>query len=219
MTPLTFQTTKTMNRIKRIVSNVRLCLRYPFLYYVSDKTGCHYNNWPLFYRIENIGLRIKSGKIGFAEKVILGVKRAFMLLYYKSILQMFHFLPCRTMFDSIPFGWRTRFGIEFCDDLKKAILDRGGKRLLGKVKIAEIGEKFGVLDVRFSVRKMDDSIKFLGSGVLDVIIAYTKRSSEVCIGCGCDATGRSIDWIRPLCDSCAIERGYSESKKNFMRFV
>ena len=47
--------------------------------------------------------------------------------------------------DDMPDGWRNAFGLQMCEELKQALLEEGGEKLLSEYKIIQIKEKFGYL--------------------------------------------------------------------------
>jgi len=96
-----------------------------------------------------------------------------------------------SLFNSIPNGWRWRFGYSFCLDIKRAISK--SEKNYNDFKMTHIGEKFGVLDVSF-VEYTDE--------IIDIIKQYTDMSYKVCIECGNDAEGRTKTWVLPMCEKC-----------------
>lgn len=106
-------------------------------------------------------------------------------------LQLLHCLPTYTELDSLEIGWRKRFGIDLCKDLRRALLKSGGYKLLYSYRILQIKEKWGYLHL-------------YGSGynkeISKVLSKYEKLSEETCVICGKPATWRSTGWISPYCD-------------------
>lgn len=86
-------------------------------------------------------------------------------------------------------GWRFAFGIRFCNELQKAILDSNAEDFL----ITQIKEKFGSLRV-YSIGATEEIKK--------VIKKYEKLSQKTCVNCGAPATRITTNWIMPYCDNC-----------------
>ena len=95
--------------------------------------------------------------------------------------------------DDMPDGWRNAFGLQMCEELKQALLEEGGKKLLSEYKIVQIKEKFGYL-------RWYDS--WTTKKVQDIIHKYEDLSARTCIQCGKPATRITTGWIAPYCDEC-----------------
>lgn len=98
-----------------------------------------------------------------------------------------------TWLDDMPDGWRNAFGLQMCEELKQALLEEGGERLLKEYKIVQIKEKFGYL-------RWYDS--WTTNKVQDIIHKYEDISARTCIQCGKPATRITTGWISPYCDDC-----------------
>jgi hypothetical protein len=92
-----------------------------------------------------------------------------------------------TELDSMPTGWRKAFGLQMCDEIKKALGDQ-----LHDYRITDIKEKYG------SLRWYDAGAN---ESVYKVIAKYEKISSVTCIACGDPATKVTKGWISPYCDA------------------
>lgn len=98
-----------------------------------------------------------------------------------------------TWLDDMPDGWRNAFGLQMCEELKQALLEEGGEKLLNEYKIDQIKEKFGYL-------RWYDS--WTTKKVQDIISKYEDLSARTCIQCGKPATRITTGWIAPYCDDC-----------------
>lgn len=115
----------------------------------------------------------------------------------KYILQIIHFPTYYTELDSMDKGWRESFGMNFCKDLRKALIKTGGYKLLFRFRILQIKEKYGRLEV-YCIGYNDEINK--------VISKYSKLSEKICIRCGKPATWISKGWISPYCDDCVPDK-------------
>lgn len=110
-----------------------------------------------------------------------------------NFLKLFRTLSPCTMLDSMPAGWRKRFGIDFCKELKRAVVKSGGKKYLKDFRIIGIKEKYGVLDVDTTGMTPE---------VDRVIMKYEYLSQYVCVVCGEDAVKQTVGWVEPYCEKC-----------------
>lgn len=115
----------------------------------------------------------------------------------KYPLQIIHFPTCYTELDSMDKGWKDAFGMNFCKDLRKALIRTGGYKLLFRFRILQIKEKYGRLEV-YCIGYNDEINK--------VISKYSKLSEKTCIRCGKPATWISKGWISPYCDDCVPDK-------------
>ena len=115
----------------------------------------------------------------------------------KYPLQIIHFPTYYTELDSMDKGWREAFGMNFCKDLRKALIRTGGYKLLFRFRILQIKEKYGRLEV-YCIGYNDEIDK--------VISKYSKLSEKTCIRCGKPATWISKGWISPYCDDCVPDK-------------
>ena len=115
----------------------------------------------------------------------------------KYPLQIIHFPTYYTELDSMDKGWKDAFGMNFCKDLRKALIKTGGYKLLFRFRILQIKEKYGRLEV-YCIGYNDEINK--------VISKYSKLSEKTCIRCGKPATWISKGWISPYCDDCVPDK-------------
>lgn len=115
----------------------------------------------------------------------------------KYPLQIIHFPTYYTELDSMDKGWKDAFGMNFCKDLRKALIRTGGYKLLFRFRILQIKEKYGRLEV-YCIGYNDEINK--------VISKYSKLSEKTCIRCGKPATWISKGWISPYCDNCVPDK-------------
>lgn len=99
-----------------------------------------------------------------------------------------------TWLDDVPDGWRKAFVEQMCEEIKQALLEKGGEKSLHEYEIMQIKEKYGTL------RWYDFNAP---SKVQDIIDKYEDISADICIKCGESATVMTTGWIRPYCDECA----------------
>lgn len=107
-----------------------------------------------------------------------------------------HVRPIQTVtwLGAMPIGWRKRFGIDFCKELKKAILSSGGREYMRTFHIIDLKEKYGSLNVYTSGATPE---------VERVIEKYEYISQFVCVDCGKDAVKKTYrGWICPYCEDC-----------------
>lgn len=125
--------------------------------------------------------------------------------FYHRILEVIHCIPTYNELDSMDYGWKKNFGIDFCKDLKKALLkDKGWKYMITKFRIMQMKEKYGALRV-YVYPNYSGNVK-------NVINKYEELSEHVCINCGAEATKRTIGYICPYCDECYTKSNYYEFK-------
>lgn len=124
--------------------------------------------------------------------------------FYHQILEIIHCIPFYNELDAMDNGWKKNFGIDFCKDLKKAILKDGGwKYMITKFRIMQIKEKYGVLVVYPN---------YYTENVQNVLNSYEELSQHVCINCGKEATKRTLSYICPYCDGCYEKGNYGVFK-------
>ena len=156
-----------INKIKRFFTlpyrackSTILCLRFPFLYPRNRWTDKHYNNWKIndfhqknwtkAYKYEED----KSSSDSMGKWKVIDKKLALKIKILDSIeqfLSIFHCLPSYTELDAMPKGWRKCFGIQMCKEIKKALLEDGGRKKLYNYRISQIKEKFGCYDFETEV--------------------------------------------------------------------
>lgn len=211
-----------INKIKRFFTlpyrackSTILCLRFPFLYPRNRWTDKHYNNWKIndfhqknwtkAYKYEED----KSSSDSMGKWKVIDKKLALKIKILDSIeqfLSIFHCLPSYTELDAMPKGWRKCFGIQMCKEIKKALLEDGGRKKLYNYRITQIKEKFGCL------RWYDER----GCEEVDKIInKYEYISYRTCIKCGKTAEYITKGWITPYCEKCIPEEQKEKSDKYF----
>jgi len=116
----------------------------------------------------------------------------------ENILDKIFFLPDHTELDALEPGWRKKFGIDICKEIKRSLLKHGGVKALMRYRIVQIKEKFGGLRWydNYSTKEIMDKI----------IPKYYKISRETCIHCGKPALYVSTGWICPYCEDCIDDK-------------
>lgn len=196
-----------------------LCIRFPFLYPRNRFNGRHYTNWKLDKKMNDIWKKWNNWAPQNIDKYVekfgedctffdrtcvkceyvmklAPFKDRFLYKFYDILnrfLGVFHFIPTFTELDAMPTGWRKRFGIQMCKELKQAIKKSPDKNYMKSFRIVQIKEKFG--DLRFYVNLHSPE-------VTRVINKYEYISQYVCINCGDDAVKSTLGWISPYCEKC-----------------
>lgn len=116
-----------------------------------------------------------------------------------------------TELDEMPHGWKSSFGIEMCEKIKKCLIKAN---YLYKYRIIQIKEKYGTL--RWYDNGVPDSI----SEEFHLIINYYKdKSMLVCLECGKPTKYVTTDWIEYLCEEHLKERLQQNSKINYLELT
>ena len=97
-----------------------------------------------------------------------------------------------TLLQAFPKGWLKAFGIQFCEDLKKA-LAHYNKGIQKTFRIYDIREKYGKLQVLCN---------WYTPEINEVLRKYEKLSQKTCIYCGHKAKWLSKGYILPYCNDC-----------------
>lgn len=154
----------------------------------------YYSGWVngnLVVKVEDLEKNKSSRFVSLCVNPWLNWKIKFLDWVNDYPLQLLHCLPTYTELDSLEKGWRKRFGIDLCKDLRRALIKSGGYNLLFSYRIHQIKEKWGYLH-------------WYGNGynkeIDEVLEKYEKLSEETCIICGKPATWTRLDWISPYCD-------------------
>ena len=89
-----------------------------------------------------------------------------------KLLDKVLFIPTFTELDALDTGWRKRFGIQMCKDIKKQLKK---DKILFKWRITQIKEKFGSLRLYCN---------FASDDLYKIIDYYESLSEKTCIVCG-----------------------------------
>lgn len=186
---------KKKGKVEKLVKKIKLGSRIQNSGWISGKNTLvlkvdsfgdlkePYNGTFNFFRLTiNRGLAFKIKVLDWIEKYI---------------LQVIHFSTDHTELDLMDKGWKDAFGMNFCKDLRKALIKTGGYKLLFRFRILQIKEKYGRLEV-YCIGYNDEINK--------VISKYSKLSEKTCIRCGKPATWISKGWISPYCDDCVPDK-------------
>ena len=96
----------------------------------------------------------------------------------------------RTWLDYFEPGWKKAFGIDFCEELKEALIK---DNKLNSFAFIEIKEKYGMLDI-FSQNA--------GNYASRVLHKYESLSQFYCAQCGKPARYVFTMYIYPVCEEC-----------------
>lgn len=101
------------------------------------------------------------------------------------------------LLDDMPIGWRKRFGLQMCADIKQAL--EKNNISIERYKVYQVKEKYGELCW------YDNNIC---EDVDDIVHTYCFISKYVCCNCG-DITDIKISngWICPYCTKCREKLG------------
>ena len=115
----------------------------------------------------------------------------------EELIERYPFLACSkrndyTWLDEIPPGWKTAFGVNFCEELRNELITNN---FLDKFQILQLKEKYG----RFTCYCSGYPA---GSKISDIIKKYEILSEHICVNCGKPAKWVSTSWISPWCDAC-----------------
>ena len=176
-----------------------LCIRFPFLYPRNRFTGKHYTNWKLGSLRQKHAEKayVYVGEFGNTEnpyrRVVKDKKEARITKFYEfleNLIGIFHIIPTYTELDALDEGWRNAFGIQICKELKRALLQDGGRKLLHKYRITDIKEKYGAL-CWYDYGGTEETNK--------IIAKYEYISWHTCIKCGRTADYFTKGWVEPYC--------------------
>jgi len=193
----TYKIKKYLTLPYNAVKSSILCIRFPFLYPRNTWSGKHYSNWKLEeYYCHNYNnaysYDTESNKINCINKWW-AFKINCANFINKYILQIFHCIPTYTIYEWIPFGWRKTFGIQMCKEIKRALIDNGGRKKLRNYRINDIKEKYGSLRW-YDLNGCEEVNK--------IINKYEYISLRTCISCGKTADYVTQGWIEPYCKDC-----------------
>ena len=203
---LKYNIKRRWNPINWIPASI-LCVRFPFLYPRNRFTGKHYNNWKL--NDLQCECRRKAydfiGEIGNKEnpyrRIVKSRWQLFCMKFYEALenfIGIFHAIPYYTELDVMDTGWRKAFGIQMCKEIKRALLQDGGRKLLHRYRITPIKEKYGCL-CWYDMGGTEETNK--------IIAKYEYISIRTCINCGRSADYVTLGWIEPYCKNC-LPKGY-----------
>ena len=206
------------NKFFKTIKSTYLCVKYPFLYPRDRRTGKHYNNWKIIEKIKdlyNAAYVHGNSDTGF-EPILTNRWKAIcwraLKFYHDHVLQWCHCLTSYTEWDAIEPGWKTAFGDQLLKDLYSAMMEDGGRAYVRSVRILQIKEKWGRLEICLSG---------YGGKTLKVIQKYGDISWHTCISCGRSAVGYTTGWVSPYCHVCYYEmdkkRTEGEPKYNLGR--
>ena len=212
---LKYKMKKAVTLIPRALSASYLCLRFPFLYPRNRFTGLHHNNWKLndkmgkYYKTHTISMNRRDADIYNSLPVntdLIIYNNTLVVRYWdrrwskivynimkflrSTLFQIPYMIPSYTELDAMPCGWRRAFGIQMCKEIKRALLDAGGRKALRAYRIMDIKEKYGEL------RWYDEGSP---EPVHKIIEKYSYISTRTCIVCGRDADYVTTGWISPYC--------------------
>ena len=100
-----------------------------------------------------------------------------------------------TWLDDMPKGWRKKFGISICQDIKNLFIETGYSEFVYEYRITQIKEKYGQL------RWYDNGVpQHISSLMSELLTEYEYKSSHTCMICG---NKGEIDyneyWLSALC--------------------
>ena len=210
MKKLSYRTRRFLMWPYNAVRSSYLCIRFPFLYVRNRFTGNHYDCWKLVdYHRENYQKAYRFGGKDEGYKAIcinkwwvFKIKIADFLNDW--VLQIFHCIPTYTELDSMDTGWRKAFGIQICKEIKQALLEEGGRKLLRKYRIMQIKEKYGGL--RWYSNWETDNVS-------KIVEKYEYISEHTCIDCGKPAEYMTTGYILPYCENCIPEKQKETAEK------
>ena len=114
--------------------------------------------------------------------------------FHRNILGNIFIIPTSNELDALDEGWKRRFGIDICKEIKKELK---ANNCLYSYRIEQIKEKYG------SLRWYD----YGGTKkIFEIIEKYENISARTCISCGEDAEYRTRGWISPFCSHCIDQK-------------
>lgn len=193
---LTIYQGKRRGKIEKILKKIKLGSEIRYSGWLRGKKGV------LIIGVKSVEELKDEFKGSFNHiQPIVNYKLAFKIKFLdwieKYILQIIHFPTSHTELDWMSLGWKKAFGLDFCKDLKKAIIKTAGYRELYKFRILQIKEKYGRLEVYCLGYNKE---------INKVISKYSKLSEKTCVVCGKPATWISNGWISPYCDDCVPDK-------------
>lgn len=195
-----------------------LCIRFPFLYPRNRWTDKHWNCWKIINYHEEHWTKAyvwhhepvnEDGSVFHGDWKVINKWEAFKIKFLDGLerfLSIFHCVPTYTELDAMPCGWRKVFGIQMCEEIKRALLETGGRKMLHNYRINQIKEKFGLL--RFYDSHSCEE-------VFRIIHKYEYISQHTCIKCGRTAKYQTQGWIENYCEKCIPEKQKEHALKYY----
>ena len=187
------------HKVTHTMYSIYMCVRFPFLYPRNRFTGLHYNNWTIHDKIKDL-VNEAYNFGGADEDFKMTVKNRLKWIQYKSLkwfhdvfLQIIFCIPDYCELDFMDNGWKKCFGLQMCKEIKKALLDVGGYKMLYHYRIMDIKEKYGSLV--WSDNGAPEEVN-------KIIAKYEYISARTCINCGKTADGLTRGYILPYCKNC-----------------
>ena len=177
----------------------KFCLKYPFLYPRNRFTDKHYNDWNLHDKIEALYTESYKTEVSLnkVERKCINRKKAIVYhvlkFWYDYPLQWFNCIPEYTEWRVVEKGWKEAFGEDILKELKEAMLKDGGLKYLYSVRILQIKEKWGRLNIYLN--------KY-GDNTMKVLKKYENLSWRICIDCGKPVVGYTKGYVCPYCMDC-----------------
>lgn len=110
--------------------------------------------------------------------------------FHDYVLGFIFCIPTFNELDALDEGWRRKFGLRLCDDVKAQLKK---DNMLYSFRITQIKEKFGGLRFYFASGSRE---------MYDLINKYEGESYKTCITCGRPAKYMTTGWICPYCENC-----------------
>lgn len=158
------------------LESIVLCIRFPFLYKRNRYTGRYYT--PAWYTSKLMEI---DNKVSFCEYVSGKTLRS---RYYRIVLKLltvlsyvniFRYIPTSTWLDNLPYGWKQRFAIDMCKEIKRALKRRKRKGDVYHYFIYDVKEKRGELCWHASLHSYE---------LEKIIDKYEDIAYHTCIECG-----------------------------------
>lgn len=140
--------------------------------------------------LENIKLIIKYPFLKPIQWV--GVKDILRDIFTLRFSELKHdiYLYDYTMLDLLPEGWRKTFGLQMCEDIKKALIKNNA---LHKWRIIELKEKWGMLRLYGTDSYLE---------LEEVLDYYEDLSMCYCINCGKPVRYVTMGYTEYVCREC-----------------
>ena len=190
------------NKFLLTIKSTYLSIRYPFLYPRNRWTDLHYNNWKIIDKIKKLYAEayVSGSKENGFKSICIDRWKAIhyhvLKWFHDNPLQWVHCIPTWNEWEAIEPGWKKAFGKQLLKELNAAMLEDGGRKYVRSVRILQIKEKWGRLQIYLSS---------YGKKTFEVINKYEDISWHTCIHCGRPAIGYTTGWIFPYCHVCYYE--------------